>query len=315
MKTPTLLMALLAPLLLASAVRADATPRDPAAAEVLFDRGRTAAAREDWSRACPAFEQSQALDPATGTLLNLAECHYRLGKVATAWQEFVEGLRELPPADPRRDYAAGRVSELEKRLPRVVIQLGSVAPRETRVTKDGVPMPPGTLGVPLPVDPAEVEIVVTAPGRKAQRFTVEAKEGQTSAVDVNVGPEIVAAATARVGSPIRTVGWVSGGVGVGAIGLGAVAGILALSHASAYRSDCGPGGACNPGQLVTANSDASSAKSFAAVSTVGLIAGAALVGVGAYLVLSHPARAQGASSSVGITVLPGSAVGVCRVSF
>ena len=64
-------MSLMGLLAAASPVQA-AHPVDAAAAQKLFERGRTAARRGDWQRACDDFAASQKLDPGAGTLLNLA---------------------------------------------------------------------------------------------------------------------------------------------------------------------------------------------------------------------------------------------------
>src|SRR5262244_1618441 len=100
--------------------RSYAQARDPVAAEQLFIEGRAAAARGDYATACPKFAESQHLEPATGTLLNLADCEERLGKLASAWQHFREAFYKLLETnDERLQYATRRASQLEKRVPRL----------------------------------------------------------------------------------------------------------------------------------------------------------------------------------------------------
>src|SRR4029078_12457123 len=63
---------------------------DAAAAQALFDQARQLVSEVKCSEACPKFEESQRLDPGSGTLLNLADCYERQGKLATAWTKFLE---------------------------------------------------------------------------------------------------------------------------------------------------------------------------------------------------------------------------------
>jgi tetratricopeptide (TPR) repeat protein len=297
-----------------------APSRDAAAAEQLFDQGRAAIVRKDWTAACTAFEQSQGLDPATGTLLNLGECRYQLGRLASAWQDFVEALRELPAGDPRRDYAQGRVTELEKKLPKLVVTLKGDAPAGTRIVKNGVEMPSATLGIELAVDPGAVTLTVTAPGRTDAQFTVDARPGEVARIDVAPGAERAPASEAGA-SGTRTIGFVVGGVGIAGVVTGAVTGALALSQASDYRSDCPSGLCASKATLANANSASSSASTLAAVSTVGFIAGAAGIGAGLYLVLRQPSGARPASSAsstsstVGVSPTNGGAAAVWRATF
>ncbi|MEJ7735736.1 MAG: hypothetical protein WKG00_41925, partial [Polyangiaceae bacterium] len=86
-RTPRRLLALLARagagalvlMSLSSAARAD----DRASAQALFDAGKLLVADGKYAEACPKFEASFTLDRTLGTLLNLADCHEKVGKVAT----------------------------------------------------------------------------------------------------------------------------------------------------------------------------------------------------------------------------------------
>src|SRR5688572_24536755 len=79
--------------LLAIASRAAAQPTDSvAAAEQIFEQARAAFDRGDYATACPLFEASQKLDPALGTLLNMATCYEKAGQLASAWGRYREVL-------------------------------------------------------------------------------------------------------------------------------------------------------------------------------------------------------------------------------
>ena len=105
-------------LLTALAVDAHA---DPVTAEALFRAGRAAMDAGNPKEACARFAESQRLEPAGGTLLNLGECHEALGELASAWQAYVEASELLK--DDRRTYALKKRGELEPRLARVELRV------------------------------------------------------------------------------------------------------------------------------------------------------------------------------------------------
>jgi hypothetical protein len=69
-----------------------------AQAEVLFRQGRDLMAANKFDDACAAFAESQRLDPAITTLLNLAGCREKAGQYATAWGLFLEAERQTRAA-------------------------------------------------------------------------------------------------------------------------------------------------------------------------------------------------------------------------
>ena len=63
------------------------------AAETLFVEGRQLFAQGDFAKACPKFEESNRLQPAVGTLLNLALCAEKAGNKAQACAHYAEVAR------------------------------------------------------------------------------------------------------------------------------------------------------------------------------------------------------------------------------
>jgi tetratricopeptide (TPR) repeat protein len=113
--------------MLALAAPASAENRDPATAEALFRQGRQSMESKNYPDACQKFAESQKLDPAAGTAMNLATCEEKLGKLASAWQHWKEAIDVLPAKDDRIVFARSRVEELEKKLPRLQVTLQSGA--------------------------------------------------------------------------------------------------------------------------------------------------------------------------------------------
>jgi tetratricopeptide (TPR) repeat protein len=150
---------------------AQPTPADRALATDLFQRGRKALLAGIYAEACPLLEESQRLDPAGGTLLNLALCHEQLGRTATAWSEFHDALAQArrERRDDRVKYAQEHIAALDKRLSRLVIELApevSALPG-LRVERDGSELRASAFGAAMPVDPGEHVVRATAPGCQA----------------------------------------------------------------------------------------------------------------------------------------------------
>ena len=120
------------------ACTASAFAQNPeAAATAEFDRGRALMKQHKYKEACAAFEHSQKLDPQNGTLFNLADCNSHVGKIATAWLAYRDlGTSDTNPG--RRGEAVRRAAELEKRLPKLLVLVGS-APPGLAVTINGKP--------------------------------------------------------------------------------------------------------------------------------------------------------------------------------
>jgi hypothetical protein len=281
---------------LSGVARADG--HDPAAAESLFRDGRAAAQRGDWEAACPKLRESQRLDPAPGTLLNLADCEEHRGKVATAWQLFRQVVDSVPANDDRSPIAAKRAAALEKRLPHMTVRLVGQAPAGVKVTRNDVELSEASLGSALPVDPGAYTVTVSAPGRATTTSSVTIAEGASSAVEVRAGAptEGASGGVVATSSSSRTAGWVMGGIGVAGLVVGGVAGILTLGHKSTVDDNCN---AMSKLCSQTGYDAAQSGKTWGLITTTGLVVGALGVGTGAYLLLSSngPAEAHAAVSA------------------
>jgi hypothetical protein len=280
---------------------------DAETAEALFQSGREAMARGDLAAACPRLAESQRLDPAAGTLLNLAECEERAGKVASALLHFQEAHDELPPGDYRIPFSAERIAELTPRVPRLVLKVrGPLSPKVT-VVRDGTTLEAASFDLPLPVDPGAHSCVLRWPGHQDATAEVTVREGETKILDLAPGAVFPSGGPAKDrGSPQRRWGWGLGAGGLGALLAGGIFGITSKVTYDNAKNGCPDG---NLMACPTGVSGSQSAYTQAEISDVAFVAGGALVAAGIVLYLTAPkgmtvAPAVGAREA-GLTILGG----------
>lgn len=156
---------------------------DEGEAERLFREGRALMLDGRFDEACPMLEQSQKLDPHVGTLLNVAACHERQGKVGSAWVEYQKALtaaRAEGQAD-RAQLAEERIAVLEPRVPWLRI---STAMEDVTITLDGGELAPAALGQEMPVDPGVRAVVAERRGVKVFEARVALRESERRSVRV-----------------------------------------------------------------------------------------------------------------------------------
>jgi hypothetical protein len=286
---------------------ANAQATDAAAAEQLFVSARAAMEKGDFNTACERFAESQRLDPAAGTLINLADCLDRQGKIASAWQRWKEALEMLRPDDERRAAVSQRAQSIEARVPKLELRLSAKAPPGTIAERDGVAMGSASFGISLPIDPGPHRLVAKAPGHAQREYALTVREGESSTLEIEPGDAIAGEATPAApvrasptpaapardsGSPAtRTWGFV--GLGVGTVGLlvGGTAGVLAITKKSEMEEACRRVGEellCTSAGVDAADSGGT----FATVANIGVAVGLVGAAAGAYLLLSSSSESR-----------------------
>jgi hypothetical protein len=145
-----------------------------AAAEGLFVEGKRLMEAREYPLACEKFAESERLDPAAGTLLNLADCYEKNGQLASAWVTF----REATTAAERSgrvawaEQAAARARLLEPQLPTLTVQVDPAQTPGIEITRNDIPVTPSVWGSPVPVDPSISRIEAHAPNKKPWATTV-----------------------------------------------------------------------------------------------------------------------------------------------
>jgi hypothetical protein len=279
-----------------------------ATADVLFNDARAAMAAKKFDVACAKFRESNRLDPAVGTLFNLANCEAQRGQLVTAWTLYRQVLEKLPPDDSRVPIAKAQVQSLDARIPRLKIRARGEMPAATVVTVAGLALSPASLDSSLLLNPGRYAISVASPGRSTQEFSVALAEGDTAEFPVFVGASTSAPAlpvasrvavahseSARTEDDDRNSRELLAytGIGVGAVGftLGIITGLVGLHQESLGNRSCSDvTRTCNQ----TGYDANQSAKSLATVSTVGFVVGVLAGGAGTYLWLTLPDDKHGA---------------------
>ena len=120
------------------------------------------------AEACAAFEQSQKLEPATTTLLNLAGCREKNSQLASAWGAFVDAERTTRSGTDSatkqlHQIAADKAMLLEPELSKLTINV----PQGSRVsglaiTRDKEPLSDVMWNHALPIDGGTYTVTATA---------------------------------------------------------------------------------------------------------------------------------------------------------
>lgn len=246
-----------------------------AAADALFDEGKRLLAAGDLDHACPKFEASLQLLDQLGVRLNLADCHERQGRTATAWAEFREAASQADKrGDARAGYARQRTDALAPRLSKlqVTVPAASQLPG-LAVRRDGAPVPSAMFDSALPVNPGSYTLEASAPGYQPWSKRVEIKQpGEVVTVEIprlnatRVAPPKVVEPRPAAGNPGRdkpddqppaladdgarhrrhVLGIGVGAGGVAALAAGVVLGLEARSKWNSVGAHCNADHMCDP---------------------------------------------------------------------
>jgi hypothetical protein len=307
--------------------RAQSSNGDGARADAAFKEGKRLLEKGDLAEACAHFAESKRQAPAIGVTLYLGDCYQRLGKTASAWNEFrAAETMARAQSDKRADLAHTRAHALEPKLETIALHLGASQTKDgLEVALDGRPVhDPWT--APVPVDPGDHVLVVRL-GALTRQYDVHVDaEAPAAAVKVEGIVEPVAAHPAIASTPpepapapvadaapasapeespeppapLQDTGsdpkrvWLSltlAGAGVVGLAVGSAFGVMALSDRN--TSNAGP---CNAADVCTSRGlqlrDDAIREGW--VSTIGIAAGAVALAAGAtvYFAWPHPSTGK-----------------------
>lgn len=283
---------------------------DPALAREQLKIGYLLAQEGKCNEALPHLLESLRLDPKAITLINLADCEEKVGKLTEAVGHWVDARvrAQAEGARPIEEEAEKRSTALEPRLPRLTIVLAPGVPKDAVVERDGIGLGAPSLGIPLPLDPGAHSIVVRANGRLDRTTQVTVGEGEVKRIEVGVGDSVAPpvalspamrdeAPTPRSSSPLVFVGF-----GAAALGLtvGTITGIIALDAARDAEKAC-PTLRCDPKTL----DDVEAGRTMGTISTAGFIIAGVGTAIGIYGLLSgEKGSPKKTDASIGVSAAP-----------
>jgi len=223
-------------------------------------------------------------------------------RLRAAKAEFAVCARRACPGEIREKCSAW-LDETERAIPGVVFLVKDVAGADVdpvRITVDGLLVSASYDGSALPLDPGEHTFRFDAAGKapltKTLRLAQGERDRQEKIVLLGSAPEAASgepgAAHSGSGEGLRTAALVGGGLGLAGIVAGSILGALAIS--ANHRAQCAADNVCIDPQ------ERRDAQGLATGSTVGFVAGGALLAGGVVLFLVaphvalHPAARGGA---------------------
>jgi hypothetical protein len=307
------------------------SPDNKVAAEALFEEGRRLATDGKYAEACPKFVDSQRLDPSPGTLLNLANCWEKIGRIATAWATYkeAEGAAQAAGRKDNEATAQRHADSLASKLSRATVQVTQPVDG-MEIKRDGQAVSRAEWGVAIPIDPGHHEVVVSAPGYKtwstsldvgldAAQFTVsvpglqplppEASTASAPSAQPLPTPSTTTSSTARppgadtgtsgVGTQ-RVLGYVVGGLGVAGVGVSAILAVIAKGKYNDSLQNCEPN---NPDLCGSQGlRERSDARTLGDAASVSLGVGLAAIVAGGILWITAPSAAAPPAASAATRV-------------
>ncbi len=266
------------------------------AAQAAFDEALKLMKLKRYSEACAHLARSQALDPAMGTQFRLAECYEKLGRFASAYDQYMDvaDSAKTEKQIQRESVARTRAAAIETKVARLTIDISSsvASLSGVEIRRDGVAIPKSSWGKAITIDLGDHVVTVSAP----QRMPFERKFWADASSKLVMSVAALDSKKSEAPPPRNKVPvFIMGGAGLVGVGLGItfialragqVTDALALSKKIITGSgNCRTGGSAEfATECATLLTTAKQGDTFGTGSIVSFaVGGAALMGMGAYL--------------------------------
>jgi hypothetical protein len=301
---------------------------DEVRAQSLFNAAKQLRDSGQLADACPMFAESKQLALGVGITLYLADCYERMGRTASAWDQFreAEAMARERGDDKRAEVAHARVQALSPKVDHLTV-MASPEPHEGwQVLVNGAPLPPGRWNIPLAADPGDQLVTVIAPGQAPRTLRVHLDaarlaatvriddEGAALPAPSPVPPAPLAAPTASGARepPAHETPASSGGdsarlwIGLSLVGLGVAGASLGAAFLVKKNNLIANGGPCD---TPSAEQETTTA------ATVSFVAGGAALMSALVFYLTAPAAPSQTAWVVAPAPLQGGGGALVRMSF
>ena len=187
--------------------------------DALFEEAKRLESEGKLTESCAKFHESLSYNPhAIGTLLNVAVCEEKLGKIASALSHFTEARDRAREGnlEQHRKVAEEHIAALTPDVPHMTITLTEALPETKLLVDDHAVLVEDAAN--LAVDPGLRTIVVTAPDRVPYETKVSIDKGERKAVTIP-----------KLAPPVKNIRRIVA-VGVGAAGIATLGTAIALGY-------------------------------------------------------------------------------------
>jgi hypothetical protein len=291
------------------------TPEEREGARTAANEGREAFEAGDYERSIARFERANELIRAPTHTLYLARAHEKLGLLVLARELYREIDREQlapdapPPFVSAQQDARDELAALEKRIPRITVEVHGPGEESAKVTMNDEVVPLELVGIARPVDPGTHRFRANSRDGNARPVSVTIKEGENKTVTLELrslnepedpAPPVPVAPDTSGGMHGMTIGGIAS-LGAGAVALGLGAYFTKQkgdrkNDADTLFNACNPRVCTNEERIRIDDMD-DEATSNANKAMVGFIAGGVLVAGGVTLLLLAPSSQDSTSSA------------------
>jgi hypothetical protein len=194
-------------LLGATTAFAQVSDAERAGARELFKQGDELQRGGHFADALDKFQRAQQVFAAPTNLLRIAECDAALGRLVESAEAYREVVRTpLAPGAPPAfqaavDQAKAELSQVEPRVPKLIVQVQPGGVQGPQMQIDGQNVPGALIGAPMQLDAGSHKIVVYAPGYSNTEQQVDLKERESKTVALTLNPITGITYSAGIGGP------------------------------------------------------------------------------------------------------------------